>query len=154
MEKYWLQKTGNPTRTRLSKKTKTRPKPDCRSRTQLFETRYITNKDAIKRAVRVNFWKNSDYKKLDTRPKPVMSNPNPKKYFKNCDIDYWVKHTKYSSKWIFPLKQSNHKLTGYHSNSIINYNDAKNSKIHQSYMESVPTKNFLIYPILIHFNVT
>ena len=39
-------------------------------------------KNAIKREGRVNFWKNIDYKKPETRPEPVMSNPNPKKYFK------------------------------------------------------------------------
>ena len=34
-------------------------------------------KNAIKREGRVNFWKNIDYKKPETRPEPVMSNPNP-----------------------------------------------------------------------------
>ena len=40
------------------------------------------HKNAIKRAGRVNFWKKSNYKKPETRPELVMSNPNPKKYFK------------------------------------------------------------------------
>ena len=40
-------------------------------------------KNAIKREGRVNFWKNIDYKKPETRPEPVMSNPNPTRTRRN-----------------------------------------------------------------------
>ena len=40
------------------------------------------HKNAINRARRVIFWKKCNYKKPETRPEPVMSNPNPKKYSK------------------------------------------------------------------------
>ena len=40
------------------------------------------HKNAINRASRVIFWKKCNYKKPETRPEPVMSNPNPKKYSK------------------------------------------------------------------------
>ena len=40
-------------------------------------------KNAIKREGRVNFWKNIDYKKPETRPEPVMSNPNPTRNRRN-----------------------------------------------------------------------
>ena len=40
------------------------------------------HRNAIKRAARVIFWKKCNYKKPKTRPEPVMSNPNPKKYSK------------------------------------------------------------------------
>ena len=57
-------------------------------------------KNAIKREGRVNFWKNIDYKKPETQPEPVMSNPtrtrrniskpdpNPKKISKP-EPDIW-----------------------------------------------------------------
>ena len=40
-------------------------------------------KNAIKREGRVNFWKNIDWKKPETRPEPVMSNPNPTRTRRN-----------------------------------------------------------------------
>ena len=40
------------------------------------------HKNSIKRVGRVNFWKKIDLKKPETRPEPIMSSPNPKKYFK------------------------------------------------------------------------
>ena len=41
------------------------------------------HKNAIKRAGRVNFWKKSNYKKPETRPELVMSNPNPTRTRRN-----------------------------------------------------------------------
>ena len=41
------------------------------------------HKNAIKKGGRVNFWKNIDYKKPETRPEPVMSNPNPTRTRRN-----------------------------------------------------------------------
>ena len=41
------------------------------------------HKNAIKRAGRVIFWKKSNYKKPETQPEPVMSNPNPTRTRRN-----------------------------------------------------------------------
>ena len=41
------------------------------------------HKNAIKRAGRVNFWKKSNYKKPETQPELVMSNPNPTRTRRN-----------------------------------------------------------------------
>ena len=41
------------------------------------------HENSIKRVGRVNFWKNIDLKKPETRPEPVMSNPNPTRTRRN-----------------------------------------------------------------------